>query len=95
MKIHFERSGGLAGRTIRKIIDSNALPPEEAKKLHEMVQAAQVLKLPKCLKQATQGADRFEYTLIFELEEGRHAVELDDAAAPPSLRPLLAWLRSR
>jgi hypothetical protein len=92
MRIHFERTGGFAGTRLVATVDSQMLPPEDAGNLHGMVEAAGFFDLPSVIAAKTPGADRFQYRLTVETPDRRHRVEVDEAAVPARLRPLLEWL---
>jgi hypothetical protein len=95
MRIQFERSGGLAGMRLAVTVDSAALPPDEARDLQQMVQAARLLELPPVLTAAKAGADQFCYRLAVEDGGGQHAVEACEAAVPEGLRPLIRYLTTK
>lgn len=92
MRIFFERSGGFMGLNINTAVDTQALPDTEALSLEQMVQETQFFDLPENLKDPTQGADQFSYTLRVETPEQEHTVYTTDVTAPDSLRPLLSRL---
>jgi hypothetical protein len=95
MTIQFERTGGFAGLRLTATVHSDALAPEEARKVQAMVQEARFFELPPTLSQAQPGADRFQYAVTVDTKERRHAVKIADGAAPPRLRPLLDWLTAK
>ncbi len=92
MQVHFERSGGFAGLRISLDVDSANLPPEEASELSKLIETAHFFELPAVLRAIQPGADRFQYRLKVKTESQEHSVELDEAATPEGLRPLLNWL---
>ena len=92
MRIHFERTGGFAGMRMTTTVDTESLSPEEARDLHEMVDAAEFFDLPATIAAPTPGADRFHYKLTVETEGRRHTVDVAEAAVPKALRPLLQQL---
>jgi hypothetical protein len=73
-------------------LDTEALSPEAARELCRLVDAAGFFELPSEIIGATQGADRFLYTVTIEQEGRHHRVRTSDAASPATLRPLLGWL---
>lgn len=77
---------------LQATIDASTLPPEDARALQEMVNAAGFFELPAMITGSAAGADRFQYTVTVEAAGRRHTVRTSDAAAPASLRPLLEWL---
>jgi len=95
MRIAFERSGGLAGLRRAANVDIAALPPDEARELRALTDAARVFELPADMPAPRPGADRFRYRLTIEDGDRRHTVDVDEAAAPENLRPLLDWLNRR
>lgn len=92
MRISFERSGGFAGMRLRGTIDSDTLPPEEARKLREMVDAAGFFDLPPSITTEKPGPDRFQYKLTIETESRRHTVFVEEEVASKELRALLSYV---
>ena len=92
MRIQFERSGGFAGIRLTTSVDSAALPDDDARRLREMVDGAGFFELPPVI--GKPAPDRFQYRLTVEDGKRRHTVEVNEAAVPPSLRPLIDWLTS-
>ena len=92
MRIHFERSGGFAGMRMTTTVNTESLSPEEARDLHEMVDAARFYELPTAITTPTPGADRFHYKLTVETEGRQHTVDVGEAAVPEALRSLLQQL---
>ncbi len=94
MRVHFKRSGGLAGMPLSVTVDADTLPPADSQHLRELVDAAGFFSLPARLTAAVPGGDRFQYSLAIQTPEQQHAVEMHEAAVPPAVRPLLEWLTS-
>jgi hypothetical protein len=92
MRIEFERTGGFAGMRVAATIDTETLPPDEARAVREMVGAARFFDLPAKITSPTPGADQFQYRLTVEAEGRKHTVEVGDASAPEALQPLLRRL---
>ncbi len=92
MLIQFERTGGFAGMRKKFTVDTDSLPPEEATRLHKMIETAGFFNLPSKSKGPSRGADQFQYRLIVETEKKKHTVELGEASVPATLRPLLKSL---
>ncbi|MCH8197052.1 MAG: hypothetical protein IH904_03115 [Proteobacteria bacterium] len=92
MKIQWERTGGFAGMRMEGSIDSESLSDEEARRLHELVEAAGFFALPEEFAGPAGGADRFLYTLTVEMDGRRHTVRTGEAAAPAALISLIGWL---
>jgi hypothetical protein len=93
-QIQFERSGGLAGIRLTHSVSSEALPAEEENKLAELIEAARFFELPAVMRAAEPSADRFQYKISVETEQGKHTVQVDEAAVPAQLQPLLGWLKT-
>lgn len=94
MRVVLERSGGFAGISRTNSISSDQMPAEEARKVADLVEAAGFFELPSVIRSSEPGADRFQYKITVESELGTHAVQVDDAAVPPSLQPLLDWMKN-
>ena len=92
MRIHFERSGGFAGLRLQHDLDTTSLPPTEAEEVARLVDSAHFFELPQAIRATQPGADRFRYKLAVEAGVQKHSIEVDDAAMPEKLRPLLSWL---
>jgi hypothetical protein len=92
MRVHFERTGGMAGMRLAATIDGEDLAPDERAQLEELVTAVDFFALPERLTAPSSGADRFQYRVTVERGDRRHTVLIGEAAAPPALRPLLEWL---
>jgi len=74
-------------------INSDTLPDAEASELKQLVDRAGFFDLPASPgPSGGGGADQFVCRVTIETEGRRHTVETTDAAAPPALQPLLAWL---
>ncbi len=92
MRILFERSGGIVGRSIRVSLDSASLPERQARRLAELLEQSHFFDLPVKLESTRPGADRFSSRVTVETDAGSHTIEAAEAAVPADLRPLLDWL---
>ena len=93
MRIHFERTGGFAGMRVTSTVDTDSLPPDDARDLADMVDDSGFFDLPAAFTSPPGGEpDRFQYKLTIESEGRRHTVEMGEATAPDSIRPLLRRL---
>ena len=92
MQIHLERSGGFAGLRLIHDIDSTTLSPEQQAELNNLIEQSHLFELPPVLRAEHAGADRFQYKLRVKGDSHEHSVELDEAAMPPNLRPLINWV---
>lgn len=92
MRVRFERTGGFAGVRVDATIDTDGLPPEEARELEEMVSAAGFFDLPAVVVPPAPGADRFQYSLTVRHEGREHTVKLGESAATGAMDILLQRL---
>ena len=92
MRINFERSGGFAGMVISKVVDSTSLSPDKANQMRQLVDAADLFRLPSTITSRTTQPDRFQYRLTVEDNGKQHTVEVGEQAVPGTLRPLLEWM---
>ena len=95
MRVEFERSGGFGGLRRVCTVDEGTLPPEAARQLRDLVHGARFFDLPAEIRASQPGADRFRYRLTVDDGERRHTVDLDEAAAPDGVWPLVDWLSRR
>jgi hypothetical protein len=94
MKIRYQQSGGFSGIRKTSIVDTQALPAREAKKVQDLVESAGFFDLPKKFPRPKSGADYFTYSLTVEDGDRSHSVEVSEPSAPESLRPLIRYLAS-
>lgn len=92
MRIRFERTGGFAGIHMVAEIDTESLPPEEARAVQQLVERAGFFELPRIVAAPTRAPDQFRYRLAIEDQGREHTVETCETAAPDTLRPLLRRL---
>jgi len=92
MRIFFARTGGFAGRKLEGFLDSSELPLSQARLLKKLLKQSNFFDLPPVLESGAPGADRFNYRVTVETEQGRHTVEAQEAAIPGSMRPFLDFL---
>ncbi|MBM4422444.1 MAG: hypothetical protein FJ030_03500 [Chloroflexi bacterium] len=92
MKISFERAGGFAGMRVAHTVDTDSLSADDARELHQLVEAACFFDLPAVIQSSAPGGDQFQYKLTVEAGGRTHTVEAGDAAAPETLQPLLLRL---
>jgi len=91
MTITFERSGGVAGITLRAIIDVDALATAEKDELMRAMEKANVSQLPRRAGPPPVGADRFVYVLeISDAGRVQH-IEIGEPL-PEGLRDLVNHL---
>ncbi len=94
MRIYFERTGGFAGIPLSTTVDLDTLPAAESQHVRDLIDASGFFALPAVMPAPGPGGDRFRYTLTVVTPDRQHTVQIDEAAAPPALRPLLGWLTS-
>ena len=92
MRIDVVRTGGVAGVRRASSIASGALPEQDARELTRLVEASGFFDLPGRIEQADSGNDRFRYAITIDDGSRSHTVEVDEAAVPAALSPLMAWL---
>ncbi len=92
MRMTVERTGGFAGMHLTKAIDTTTLPPEEAKQLRCLVDAADFFRLPATIRSTSPQPDRFQYQLTVEDDSRQHTITVSEQAVPATLRPLLECL---
>ena len=94
MRIHFERTGGVAGVRLASNLASDALPESEALALKRLVEASGFFDLPARIDALASGSggDRFNYTITVDDGPRSQTVQVSEAAAPPALRALIGWL---
>ncbi|MBD2777956.1 protealysin inhibitor emfourin [Iningainema tapete] len=95
MRISFERTGGFAGISRSKTVDTSTMPESEAKQLPQLLEAANFYNLPANITAPPNQPDRFQYTLTVEDQGEEHSVTVSEAAMPGTLRPLIEWLQKR
>ena len=99
MRIQLKIEGGLAyfpGLSKPITIDGNALPPQEADKLKQLLDAAHFFDLPPVLNAPAPGAaDYHQYTITVDDDSKHHTVQMTDPIGEPNLQALLTYLKTR
>ncbi len=90
--IYFERVGGFTGIPVKLEVDSNDLPTGERNDLHKMIIESKFFELEQSNESLNVMPDRFQYTLIIEGNEKKHAMNLNEQEIPDDLRVLLRYL---
>jgi hypothetical protein len=96
--VHFERSGGLAGKPIVARADTDKLSPDDAQALRYMIEDAGFFELPTLISDVVPHPDRYHYKLsVLEKTPAyqNHEVTIEEGHVPGKLRPLLHWLTDR
>lgn len=87
MRLQVRRTGGFAGIARESpVLDTEALPPEEAQELHALVEEAQLDDVPEPGR--ARGPDRFTY----EVTVGDRSVTLPESEMTPARRELIKRL---
>jgi len=94
MRVRLERSGGFAGINRASSVSTDQIPAEEARRVAALVEASGFFELPSVIRSTEPGADQFQYKITVESEHGTHTVQVDEAAVPPSLQPVLSWIKN-
>jgi hypothetical protein len=93
MKVQIKRSGGVTGLLLPPVtVDSDALPSEESRKLHELIRAADFFNLPAKSPPSPRGADYHQYAVTVDDGGRTHKVQISEEQMPESLRTLVQWL---
>lgn len=96
MKIYFEQKGGLTGVHKTISINSDSLVSEEASKLIRLIKDANFFDLPSRQSTPSRGADYLNYKVTVEEDQNRkHSIEITDRTTPPSVQPLIRYLREK
>lgn len=95
MKIRFTRTGGVAGARLNVEVDTDTLPPEDAKPLRDLIAAASPALRRSRSGGAESGADRFVYRIALDDGGRKTEIDLDDSSIAPELQPLLDHLLER
>lgn len=94
MRISFERTGGFAGISKTKTVDTASLEANEANQLPQLLEVANFFNLPANITASPTQPDRFQFRLTVEDEGKKHTVTVSEAALPGTLRPLIEWLNN-
>lgn len=92
LRVHFERTGGLAGRRVEVSVDSQSLPPKQVRHLETLLARSRFFELPVELGTDPRGIDRFHFRITVEAGTRSHTVEAGEAAVPESMWQLLDFV---
>lgn len=99
VRVQFKTTGGIAhfpGLAKPTVIDSNQLNAEEAKKLTQLIEAADFFELPTKISTTSPGAaDYRQYTITIEDQQKKHTVELTEPIQSVALQELITFLRAK
>jgi emfourin len=95
MRVKFVQSGGIVGSARACELDSSRLPADDARELHELVQASGILATGEFEKLSSEGRDLRLYEIQVENGPAVVTVTFDDHTLPAQARPLVSFLRSK
>jgi hypothetical protein len=94
MIIRVERTGGFAGMTMRSVINTEQLDPEDRQNLMELVESSGIFESSPESDPDQQGRDRFHYSLTIEYHEQHRTLELDESEIPDSWQSLIQCINN-
>lgn len=94
IRIEFERTGGLAGITLRTSVHTLELPGDQAHQIEEMVERVDLSALSSS-GEGAGGADRFRYRLVITRGAERVEAVLPETALTEELRQIVDWMTER
>jgi hypothetical protein len=98
MRVQLKIEGGLAyfpGLNKPRVIDSADLSAAEAKRLHQLVDAAGIFEQPASNRTLPKGAaDYRQYTITVEDGRRQRTIRLADPIGNPDLEALVEYLRT-
>jgi hypothetical protein len=91
MIVRFVQSGGYAGLLKGCELDTNTLPPDQAKELQELVGASAISASGEHISDSSRDLRQYEITI----DDGasRTSVVFDDESIPQSAKPLIGYLK--
>jgi hypothetical protein len=92
IQIELTRSGGFAGQRVHGLFRSDALPPQVAAELAQLVDQADLAEAERRATGAQLRPDEFRYELTVARGGDRRQLTILDHEVPPDLRPLLTRL---
>jgi Emfourin len=95
LKLTIIRGGGLAGLTRRTELASEALPPDESTKLHELVEGAGLLGEAAPQEAPPAHPDEMSYEVSLEHQGRAETRRFTQQTLPEPVRRLIAWTDSR
>ncbi len=94
MKIAIQRTGGFAGlQEELASVDTAQMPPEDGRRIEQLVGKTAFFSLPTTLGGEIKGADLYHLRITITDGSRRHSVEFPDHDSP-ELAPLRALVRS-
>jgi hypothetical protein len=95
LRIELTRSGGFAGLTTHVgKLDTAELPDDDARAVERLYRDADLSRLTRGAPSPGGGADRFQYHLTVEDDDGRRELTMREDEVPEGLRPLFERVRA-
>lgn len=99
MRVQLKVTGGVSyfpGLSQPIVIDSDALPSEQADRLNHLLEQVRFFDLPPLINTPAPGAaDYRQYTITVDDDDRHHVVQATDPVENPELQALLDFLRGR
>jgi hypothetical protein len=97
MKVYLEKSGGFAGMVTSTSVDTQLLPPNEAKEIRRLIENSHFFELPsqpppQSSKTTKGAADYFTYKITVQDDKREHSVQLNDINMEPKVKPVIGFL---
>jgi hypothetical protein len=96
MKVYLEKSGGFAGMVTSTSVDSQLLPPNEAKEIQRLIENSHFFELPSQPPQSSKttkgAADYFTYKITVQNDQKEHTVQFNDINMQTKIKPLIDFL---
>ncbi|AKG23338.1 protealysin inhibitor emfourin [Calothrix sp. 336/3] len=94
MKISMERTGGFAGVTRTKIVDTKNLSETSIQELTKILKQTDFLNLPPQILSQSHQVERFQYQITLEYQGQLHTVTVPETAMDDNLKSLIEWIQS-
>jgi hypothetical protein len=94
MRVSLVRAGGFAGLTTTTAVESQALPPDQARELEERVARARVFDLPERTAAGPPQPDAMHYALTVEDGDRVHTVRVPEEALTAEVDELISFIDS-
>ncbi|MEZ4518625.1 MAG: protealysin inhibitor emfourin [Chloroflexota bacterium] len=95
MRIHFEKSGGFTGIGVSTTVDTSELPPDQAARLLEELDASGILEQPPETLESVPDVyepDVIIYELTLQVGGYEHTYCMTDESVPETAQPLFRQL---
>ena len=93
MRVRFQQSGGYAGLIRGCELDTESLPPEEARVLRSLVNKSNIKGSKRYITRDAR--DLRTYSITIEKDQESNSISFDDMSVPKEVRELLGFLESR